>query len=508
MVSVGESSPSQATSNISDPQNLDTSSRQSEQPWAWADPTFLYCPANEVALYLGGWRERTAKWEDYPLRSSSDLDQPIDFPYSCLDDHSGYQKSPQWSFLEFLIPAEGDSADWLWKLAAESLGLSDYKKLKILPVIGSRSPTSNRTLSAECTRILDTEVNVADLSFTSLPNSRGERSRQLQYATRHLRLISTETALVCVWDAAVGCWEPEFVTWPHHAIPRLSSETIHLLNNATCISEVLRYFLLECLTHEEYCLRSWRTELDHWETWIFTAMAEGSDVLRDLNLGPDVRARAGALSSYLNAVQLDLRTLERRLQVEPLFQKVSTDSEIVEKLNQAKNVLSENQGHRREAHSLLASLAAGEQLQVARDQAEATALQARATARLESTLVWLGALLLLPGLVVGVYGANLRELDPSVNGTLPMLALWTLLASSVFALVISFLISPRGRAPRIMTGIGIVTTLAAFLLARLLSRQVEVNIYWILAAVVSVTWLVGIVTQWLRRSSVMKKTEE
>lgn len=489
-----EESPTQATSPHSDPQALDTSVRQSARPEAWNGPTFVYRPTSKGALFLGGWRQRVTQWDHGKDLLSTDQrtdDLPKDWSYSSLtcnepDDTSAISEaSISNGFLEFVLPTGEESVDPLWDLAGNLLGLDDSQPLKSLPEIGSTSGTSNRPLSEDCKASLNKGIHVADLRFTAMPNSHGDRSRRLQYATRHVRLLRSEKALVAVWDAPIGSWDPAVVTWPHHAVPGLDHQTLQALACSKNTAESLRTFLLQCLKHEAYFLKAWRSELDHWESWIFTAMAEGSAVLRDLELGPDVRGRAGALSSYLNAAQLDLRTFERRLSVEPLLNDQSKDTDLLNVLTESQTLLSDNQGDRREAQTLLASLAAGEQLQAARDQVEAAERQAKATARLEATLLWLGALLLLPGLIVGIYGANLRELDPSVEGSIPMLALWTLLACSLFALIAGFLISPRGRSPWIMAALG-VTAIVTALLSALTTGTL---IAWLLAAGVAVTWL-------------------
>jgi hypothetical protein len=68
----------------------------------------------------------------------------------------------------------------------------------------------------------------------------------------------------------------------------------------------------------------------------------------------------------------------------------------------------------REAFALLADLAAGE-------QAWAAEQQRAATDRLQHTITIVTAALLVPALVVSIYGANIRELSTGARGDLPTL---------------------------------------------------------------------------------------
>jgi len=59
--------------------------------------------------------------------------------------------------------------------------------------------------------------------------------------------------------------------------------------------------------------------------------------------------------------------------------------------------------------------------------------QRAATERLQTTVVWVSALLLAPGLVVGVFGANLSNLAEGASGSLQDLLAWAFVFSGASA---------------------------------------------------------------------------
>jgi hypothetical protein len=133
---------------------------------------------------------------------------------------------------------------------------------------------------------------------------------------------------------------------------------------------------------------------------------------------------------FLSRTQLDLRAARRRSDVEPLFASRQVQDVLQPGLAEAVQIQSVSQRLRREAFSLLTSVAAGEQLQAARDQADAAHAQQQATEGLQQTITWVTALLLAPTVVIGVFGANLQELAAG-TGTLVQLGQWMLLAAGV-----------------------------------------------------------------------------
>jgi len=197
------------------------------------------------------------------------------------------------------------------------------------------------------------------------------------------------------------------------------------------VEDRLAGLLGDCLQHEQYYLDTWQMELEAWEADVYTSLAAGEAVLKDVDLSDPVRASAGSLAVFLSRTQFDLRALRRRSEVEPLFGGEQVQRVLQSGLAQAVGTQSVNQQLRREAFSLLTSVASGEQLQAARDQADAAHAQRRATEGLQATIAWVTALLLAPTVVVGVFGANLREFSDGAKATLVQMGQWALLAAGV-----------------------------------------------------------------------------
>jgi hypothetical protein len=189
--------------------------------------------------------------------------------------------------------------------------------------------------------------------------------------------------------------------------------------------------LADCLEHERYYLDTWQMELENWEAKVYASLADGDAVLKGIDLSDPVRERAGRLATFLSRTQFDLRALTRRADVEDLFQHEPIQALVQDGLVRARAVQAENQRLRREAFSLLTTVAAGEQLQASLEQAEAAQAQRQATESLQETITWVTALLLAPTVVIGVFGANIAGLAPGATATLLQLGQWALLAAGV-----------------------------------------------------------------------------
>src|SRR4051812_30120477 len=145
-------------------------------------------------------------------------------------------------------------------------------------------------------------------------------------------------------------------------------------------------------------------ELEAWEANVYSSLSAGDSVLRGVDLSDPVRARAGTLATFLSRTEFDLRALRRRLAVEDLFDAEEVQQTVRPGLDRATRTQVDNQRLRREAFSLLTSIAAGEQLQATRDQADAADAARQATEALQQTIAWVTALLLAPTIVIGVFG--------------------------------------------------------------------------------------------------------
>ncbi|HVQ91594.1 MAG TPA: hypothetical protein VMU51_11205 [Mycobacteriales bacterium] len=435
-------------------------------PAGWAGPSFLWSTAGEQGwrLIAGGWRWRVTEWEqrldDAGLTDAGPTVTPWGWPGRELHSAATAAQPGGADELEVIIdevPAGGGllDADGVREAVDAVLGPEAAAELAGLPPLGSVSLTRNRPLSAGAA----SGLRAADLRFSTLPYRHGDSGRPIQSATRWLRVAATDTALVALWGPLEGQWEPEHVRWPHHAVPSRRAASLATAAGPASVDTRLANLLADCLEHEQYYLDTWQMELEAWEAGIYASLAAGEAVLKEIDLSDPVRAQAGRLASFLSRTQVDLRALKRRGQVEPLFAADQVQAVLQPGLADALATQAVNQRLRREAFSLLTSVATGEQLQASRDQADATHAQRQATEGLQQTITWVTALLLAPTVVIGVFGANLHEFAAG-NGTLVQLGQWMLLAAGISMSVLWWRIPPATPA-RWLPAVPIVLAAAA-----------------------------------------------
>lgn len=416
-------------------------------PELWAGPSFLWstAPDGRWALLAGGWRHRCTEWEgrftDADLVDGGQAETPWGWPAHVLtgpgDSGAGSEE------LEVILDEDYLDLPGLPDALRTVLGVDAAAELMALPRPGATSITRNRPLLAGST----TGLRVADLRFSTLPYSHGDTDRPVQYASRWLRLAASADAVVLLWAPLEGHWEPEHVRWPHHAVPSRRAGSLRTAARpAPAVTRVAR-ILGDCLEHEAYYLDTWQMELEAWEANVYSSLAEGEAVLRGVDLSDRVRTRAGTLATFLSRTEFDLRALRRRLDVEPLFDAEEIRQTVQPGLDRATRTQTDNQRLRREAFSLLTSVAAGEQLQATRDQADAADAQRQATEALQRTIAWVTALLLAPTIVIGIFGANIVQVSPDSAGTLPQLAQWAVLASGLSMAVLWWRMPPPSVRP-------------------------------------------------------------
>ena len=416
-------------------------------PELWAGPSFLWSTVRDGrwVLLAGGWRYRCTEWEgrfaDADLVDGGETETPWNWPahlFTGSDDSGGGSEE-----LEVILDEQYLDLPGLPDALRTVLGADAAAELTALPRPGTTSITRNRPLLASPT----TGLRVADLRFSALPYSHGDTDRPVQYASRWLRLAASADAVVLLWAPLEGHWEPEHVRWPHHAVPSRRVDSLRIAGRPAPAVTRLARILGDCLEHEAYFLDTWQMELEAWEANVYSSLAEGEAVLRGVDLSDRVRARAGTLASFLSRTEFDLRALRRRFEVEPVFAAEEVRRSVQPGLTRATATQTENQRLRREAFSLLTSVAAGEQLQATRDQADAADAQRQATEALQQTIAWVTALLLAPTIVIGIFGANIVQVAPGAAGTLPELAQWAVLASGLSMAVLWWRMPPPSVRP-------------------------------------------------------------
>ena len=418
----------------------------------WAGPSFLWSTGRlgSWRLLAGGWRHRCTAWErrfaDAGLVDGGETETPWGWPGQVLTDPASGDPGTGCEELEVILDhADADylAMPGLADAVRTVLGPQGLADLTALPRPGATSITSNRPLLASSAAGL----RVADLRFSTLPYSHGETDRPIQYASRWLRLAASPDAVVLLWAPLEGRWEPEHVRWPHHAVPSRRVESLRVAARPGPATTRLAHILGDCLEHEAYFLDTWQMELEAWEAKVYGSLADGETVLRGVDLSDPVRARAGTLATFLSRTEFDLRALRRRLEVEDLFDTEEIRTAVRPVLDRASATQTVNQRLRREAFSLLTAVAAGEQLQASRDQADATDAQRQATEALQQTIAWVTGLLLAPTIVIAIFGANIVQVAPSSTATLPQLAQWAVLASGLSMTVLWWRMPPVSVRP-------------------------------------------------------------
>lgn len=374
------------------------------------------------------------------------------------------------------------------------LGEQAAADLMALPAPGATSITSNRPLLADS----KTDLRVADLRFSSLPYSHGDMDRPIQIASRWLRLAASRRAVVSLWAPLEGTWQPEHIRWPHHAVASRRVGSVRIAARPDTPETRLASILGDCLEHEAYFLDTWQMELEAWEANVYLSLAEGESVLRGVDLSDPVRARAGTLATFLSRTEFDLRALRRRLDVENLFDFDEVRQVVRPGLARATTTQTHNQRLRREAFSLLTAVAAGEQLQATRDQADAADAQRQATEALQQTIAWVTALLLAPTIVIGVFGANIVQVAPDTTGTLLQLGQWAVLASGLSMAILWWRMPPPRVRPALRaTPAALAVLLLGTGLALTAAGRPEQALRW--SATVAV-WLVAALVALRRRA--------
>jgi hypothetical protein len=180
--------------------------------------------------------------------------------------------------------------------------------------------------------------------------------------------------------------------------------------------------------HIEYQLGTWTVEHELWEQELFTALADGEATFEGIELD-HARQELSQFAEFLGHVRQAQRGLTRRPQVDPFLAAQAVLKVCHASAERIGERLDVRRDRVREAFALLADLAAGE-------QAWAAERQRAATDRLQHTITIVTAALLVPALVVSIYGANIRELSTGARGDLPTLGSLMVTSSLLTTVVI------------------------------------------------------------------------
>jgi hypothetical protein len=283
-----------------------------------------------------------------------------------------------------------------------------------------------------------------DLSVPTLPSRRDEAGRPLAFGCRQVRLVVGPNWFVAVWRPIEGRWDLTSVRWPHYGVPsRTASWRSGRFAGHQPLTKRLAGFMADLCEHVEYQVGTWAVEQEMWEQGVFASLASGPTTFEGLDLGPG-RQELGQLAEFLALMRRAQRGLVRRPQVDPVLSSASVRSICHEAADRLEDRLDASRDRVREAFALLADIAAGEQAHLADRQRVATE-------RVQGTITVVTTVLLVPALVVSVYGANIRELSVEARGDLASLAV-LMVASSVVATLAMRAMRTRPPLARSATG--------------------------------------------------------
>lgn len=244
------------------------------------------------------------------------------------------------------------------------------------------------------------DICVLDLPINTLPSTR-QRTRPIVMTTRWVRLILTQRGHIALWHTPrLDVWPQANVHWPHNAVPSFTAE--HLLKMGTCHispSDRAKNWFEETLSHEQYFLDAWATEIEFWQDSAFQWLRNDLS-LTEVN---SIRDDLGLLSSYLTSARWTQRAFSRR-SAESGLSRVNPDCAAILSENQAQ--IDERLRMDRQILSDCFSILSTVHQRVQED----SALQSRrASERMNWLVTVVTGALLVPTLIAGIYGANVVE---------------------------------------------------------------------------------------------------
>lgn len=436
------------------PQLTDTP--RSHEDW-WAGPTWMVSASAAGAapvFVASGYLERLWRWE----RRFRGIPQtaPLDETWPTANDTTYLGPTN-------LLLRRGWSSIEL-ELVEDSLSASELQTL-LTAAIGDDADTVVEAMSlppvpANANRPLFTSSgnNVFDLVLPTLPSRRGDHDLALNFGSRIARLVTFSYGHVVVWRAIDGPWDLETVRWPHYGIPSRSAswESEAFFSDATAAQRLLR-FVHDFCGHVNYQMGTWSVEQELWEHNFFANLAAGPSTFSGLTLGRHQKELA-ALADFLGTARQAQRAISRRSAVDPSLSQPEVRStmqrsgdELDRSLVRARDVI-------RESFALISNVANGEQNLIAEQQRDATN-------RLQEVITLATTVLLVPALVVAVYGANIRELSPDSSGDLSGLLILTVSTSIAATIAVraatgrTLLARRWGLADRVVAALGLLIAL-------------------------------------------------
>lgn len=466
---------------------------KADAPSLWRGPGLVFSvsqPGGQHFAQVGGPRARIAAWEGRwaePGRSFlptidrltvGDRDIPARFQSSDSGEAFSFEVDVSWN--------DEDEAEAAMQLLAEVLPTRLYELVVSLPALNAESINENRAVRAD-RAYFDLRATVLDIPVNSLPSTR-QRSRPLVPGTRWVRLIMVRNGLIALWHPVGTGWVDDRVPWPHNAVPSRTHEHLHDMRTGH-LSEAERQarWIDDLVTHEAYFGETWLSELEFWQDDAFQWLTEDL-TLDDVTL---LREDLGILSTYLNSMRWTQRAKQRRVKESGLTE---SNPGCAEKLRASAAELDRGLAEKRmrltESFGILSTISQRVQ--------EDAANRARETSeRLNRLITVFTAVLFVPTMVSGIYGANISGLADGARGSLSeLIALMLGLALISYGLLSSI----TRRWVDCILGVlcGSATVLVFEIPARVLGQPVSVG-WALIPAVIFLTAIISLKTPLARR---------
>lgn len=402
-----------------------------DAPELWRGPGVLFsvsATGSEGAFArIAGPRSRIAAWEQrweaapqsflpsVDVRDDGDADLLAAF--RAADDVSG------WSF-ELDVSWNDDSErQAAFEAMGELLPSRLFRLVASLPELDALSINENRQVPLG-EEFGDLGVRVLDMPINSLPSTR-RRTRDLVLGVRWVRLILLQHGLIALWHpVSDGNWVGSKVPWPHNAVPSRAKDALKQLRSSHIEpADRQAMWLADAMTHERYFNASWVSELEQWQDDAFQWLTN-SLTLGDVT---SLREDLGLLSRYLTAARWTQRALVRRVQETRLDEVYPRCAEALR--DTAEKMAAEMPSMRRnlaESFDILSTISQ-------RVQEEAANEANAASERLNWLITLFTAVLFVPTVVSGIYGANIEVLADGAKGSF-----WELIALMVGLALLSF----------------------------------------------------------------------
>ena len=255
------------------------------------------------------------------------------------------------------------------------------------------------------------------------------------WCIQHAQLVVADRWLVCLWQPPHD--DDGNLKSGNFPLPgsRVRQHFTHTNIDGFSGPERLARLVQDVMRHNEYQEELISSLIDNWELQFFRAFGINSVDERDETI-TRLQAELSELRAFVGAVHLANKTVWRRAQNQPAFPAV-VKVEVIDRCRELERALVLRRAELREAFALMAGAAADQQARAAqRTEDRVRALTGLAT--------YATGLVLVPGLVVGIYGANVLGLP----GEGAKSGLWYLLLLCLIAAVVTISLFAKARRKR------------------------------------------------------------